>query len=444
MRFSLSFLLALLLLFLPAQAQTITLSQEQLAELERLLSKLEDYPALVAAKAQAEAAQAQLRSAFDPVVLSADAGYALFDNEDLGANPQQVNGPTTEIPESSTQLSLELSFRPVPFGDIADLAETAEIDLRDALLSFREMVATLQVQALESALNAALAQEAFKLAQEGAKLAQEAFDINSARFAKGAASAAELRLAEQNLRQAENRLLNSEADFELAKLALLDLVGEVILPEIPAIPPAQGTAPAISRAELNLRRAQVGLRRAERELYPVAQAGFNWNIDDNNSLSLSLESRTLQPSVAYNYQDPGRQLPENLVNTSFQIGVGLSISPGVFNRIDAAKAQVKAASAGLEANRDRDAIEQRILANNIQKTERSLALSQLALENAQQDLDEISVRESLGLATALERQQTFVAFQQARLELQNAQLEALKTVLATYNYYAIPLSEVVK
>ena len=115
---------------------------------------------------------------------------------------------------------------------------------------------------------------------------------------------------------------NAQADLDLARLSLrnLDLedlinvlesraaenIGAFIaLPRV-----SEGLPLSVQRSQISLGQAGIGVGSARRDLYPTANASYNYNLDDSSALTASIESRTLQPSVGYSFQDPERGLPE--------------------------------------------------------------------------------------------------------------------------------------
>lgn len=98
----------------------------------------------------------QLRAAHDPVALETSGGYSRFDLDE--SNPLvQLPGRVGLIPESRTQLSATLTFRPIPFGDTVDLVRQSELDLEASTLDYRAALTRLEGRALEAALSAQLA-----------------------------------------------------------------------------------------------------------------------------------------------------------------------------------------------------------------------------------------------------------------------------------------------
>ena len=196
------------------------------------------------------------------------------------------------------------------------------------------------------------------------------------------------------------------------------------------------------RSQISLAQAAVGVGSARRDLYPTANASYSYNLDASSSLSASIESRTLQPSVGYSYQDPERSFPESAINSGFQVGVSASISFGVFDQIDAAESQREAARAGLEASQEGADLQNASLENALNQAERTVELEQIQFDNAQRAFEENQQRQELGLITPLEVQQSLVDLLEEDLELRQARLSALQALLDTYEFYALPPSEV--
>lgn len=325
---------------------------------------------------------------------------------------------------------------------MADLVTQRELSLEGSVLDYRSTLTGLQVRALNAALSLQLAEESVALAEQSAELAEGALDATRRRFERGAATGRDLRDAEANVREAQNFSLGAVSDLELARLSRANLVGDVELPVIPELPLLTGVPLEVRRADINLRLARLSLAGAERDLIPVAQADYTWNVDNSNTVGVTLESRTLQPGLSYNYDDPGRSPGQSATNGAFQIGVSLELSPGTFRALEAAEAQVMAAEAALQAAREGAAIERESLERELAAAQRALELAELRFRNAQRDSEETQTREELGLTTSLETLAELVDLLQADLELRAARQEVLSDTLAFYTFYAVPPSEV--
>ncbi|MDZ7705049.1 MAG: TolC family protein [Trueperaceae bacterium] len=436
----------------------VALSGSALAQTEALadyLARVQDTPGFRASLASREAARLQLQNAYDPVSLDASLGYARLPQSESGLPDFLTSIPGIEdlfaSPTSSTSVSLSLRFRPAPFGDISDLVRQRQLELASAQLRLRDTLTQLETQAVEGALRLELAQEGLVIAEEGLALAEEVLAATELRRERGAATPAELRDANLRVREARDRVRQSEADLDVARLSLRQLVGDARLGDVPNLPRVRGEPLDVLRAQLDAERAQIGVRSSERELYPTAQATYNYQPSDESTFSLSVESRTLQPSLSYSYQSAaggggglGGLLGGGGSQPTFQVGVSMTISPGTLNAYDAARAQRDAAQAGLEQTRNSSALQLESLQNALEAAERSLDTAQLNRLSAQLSLDEARSRLDLGLATDLERQQAFVSLQQAELNLRSARLERLRRLLDIYRYYAIPISEVLE
>ncbi len=417
-------------------------AQSNQSAVREFLEPVTQNAALRAAQASVSAAQNQLDAAYSPVALEATGGYSAFNNDpiDLSSETPGVQG----LPDSGAQLSADMSFRPILFGDTADLADQLRLELESAQLTYAETLTSLQRRALEAALSVQLAENSLTLAQEGADLAATALGATRTRLERGAANVRDVRDAEANLQEAQNFAEQAAADLRLAQLNLASLVGDATLAEIPTLPTVDGTPLEVRRAALNVSLAEIAPRSTSRGLYPVVQAGYNWNVDDRSSLNVSLESRTLQPSVGYSYQAPSRALPESAQNGSFQVGVSLSISPGTFEQLDAAQDQVDAAQAGLQAAQDGAALQNALVTSDQAQAEQTLALKELQFRNAQRNVDEARQREKLGISTPLETQTELIDLLQADLELRSARQSVLSSTSASYEFYGVPVTEVLK
>ncbi len=445
------------------EAQVQIQNQQEL--LESLLQILRENPRYVAAQAAVDAAEAQLRAAHNPASLEVQGTYNTTDTDADPSAAPQVEPQQQEQPDeggqpmgapNATQLSANATFRPFPFGDVRDLVRQQELALESAVLDFREAVTGLENQALETALQFQLAQQSVQLAENTLEAAQSALEATQTRFDRGAANERELRDAQANLQQAQNFSRNAQANLELARLSLqnLDLADFIEVLEnqadgdistlitLPRV--TEGLPLSVQRSQISLGQAGIGVGSARRDLYPVAQASYSYNLDDRSSVSISTESRNLQPSVGYTYRDPARAGSETAVNGSLQVGVSANISFGVFDEIDAAERQREAARARLESSRENAEVQNASLLNALNEAERTVALEQIQFGNALQDFEENRQRQEVGLITPLETQQSLVDLLEEDTELSQARFSALQALLDTYEFYALPPSEVLQ
>lgn len=423
---------------------TMLITAATARDLQDFLAPLEDHPGLAAATAQLRLEEAQRASARDPFNLSISAGYSAFQlSDDLEGLPEPIR-ELLSPPESASQFSADLTLRPFPFGDIADLVEQTELQYGLALISWRETLASLQVNAVTTAYSLHLATDSLTLAEEARQLAVSALEATELRHANGAATDRELREAEAGAAEAAALAASAEAGVALARQALRSLVGDREPParEQLVLPLPEGEAASVQRARLQAGLARVGARNARRSVLPVAQAGYTSFVDEQNSLGISIESRTLQPNLNWTWQSTARSFPESLIDGSFQIGVSASLSPAITAALRAAEAQEEAADQALSAAQQLAATERAALLNQLAEAERELELKDLLYRNARLALEEAETREELGLAIPLETQQAAMAVLRAELELSQARQQQLERSLALYTFTAQPLMEV--
>ena len=428
-------ILALLLLTSAVAAQ----SSQDAPTLSTFLAPLADQPSLRAAGEQVTSAEAQLRAAYDPVSLQASGGYTAFDTTSVDINPAQPG--TQTLPASGGQISAAVTVRPWLFGDTADQADKSRLQLAQARLDYRDALTGLQIQAVQAAYGVQLARESLDSAKEGEKVAQAALDATRLRHDKGAASDRDLRSAETGVEQAKQYVANAQGGLALAQTTLESLVGPTAAPDVStlALDVPDGTALSVQKARLNGDLAAVSVRNATRSVYPVVQAGYTWNVDSKDSLGISIESRTLQPKVSYDFQSPGTSFPQDQINGSFQIGVSMNISPGVIDGLQATHAQLRAAQDAVDAAVRSAAVQKASLDNDLTQAKGALRLAQRQLDDARATLREDQTRENLGLGTPLTTQQAALDLTQRQLDLQQARQDVLAKTLAYYRFYAHPL-----
>ncbi len=68
----------------------------------------------------------------------------------------------------------------------------------------------------------------------------------------------------------------------------------------------------------------------------------------------------------------------------------------------------------------------------------------MQFHNAERDLAEVRRRETLGLSTPLETQTELIDLLEADLELRTARQSVLSSSLAIYEFYGVPVTEVVQ
>lgn len=426
--------LLLLLLATPGMGQ----------ELSSFLQPLMTHPGLAASSAQLRLEEARLASARDPLTLSMTYGYNAFAvSDEYDWLPEPI-GELFMPPDSAAQLTLDLTLRPVPFGDIKDMFDQAQLQLGLAELSWRETLTGLQVAAVTTAYSLHLAEDSLQLALEGVELARDAERATELRFENGAATERELRDSRAATTEAETLAQTALAGVELARLALTSLVGQQEAPprEQLRLGVPEGEAASVQRAELQAGLARVGARNARRSVYPVLQTGYTHYLDDQSSVGVSIESRTLQPNLNYTYQTVARAFPESLIEGNFTIGVSASISPAITAALAAAAAQEEAAQQGVDAARQQAETERARLHNQLLEAERQLDLADLLYRNATADLEETRTRQELGLAIPLETQQAVLAVMRAELELGQARQTQLERTLAFHEFTAQPIVEV--
>lgn len=414
-------------------------------DLDAFLAPVTDHPGLAATAAQLVLEEARLAQARDPVTLNLSAGYSAFQAGDSGFDwlPDEL-ADLFAPPESASQLSLGLVLRPIPLGDMADMYDQAVLQYALAELTWRETLTGLQVAAISTAYQLHLAEESLALAREGAALAAAALEATGVRFDNGAATDRELRDARAGAAEAEALVASASAGVELARLALHGLVGTAEPPprEQLRLGLPTGEAASVQRAALQAELTTVGARNARRSVLPVVQTSYTRFLDEQNSLGVSLESRTLQPTISYDWQSTARSFPETMIEGSFTIGVSASISPAVTAALRAAQAQEDAGGHALDAARQQAETERSALVNDLTAAERELDLADLLYRNAQSSLTEAEEREALGLSIPLETQQAALALMRAELDLQAARQQHLERTLAFYEFTARPLSEV--
>ena len=421
------------LVFLLIVLLSVASAQAALAD---FLEPLQTHPSLLAAQAELNAAERNLNAAFDPVSVELSGSYLRFDTDDIDADPQTPGDQG--LPVNGGAFDVDVSLRPFPFGSIADGVTQQKIALERSRLEYRRTLASLEVQALEAALNVQLAQEGLSLARTGAALSSQALDATEIRFERGAANERELREARSGELAAQTRVTDAAARLELAQTSLESYVGGVAAPQDIALSIPEGTTLGVLSAELGLAGAELAYRSASRGVYPVLSAGYSWNLDENNSLGISIESRTLQPNLSYSFEDPAQS--QTGINGSFSLGLSASLSPGLFEQLAAVEEQLSGAKVALAAAQDEAERQLAALESALAEAERALELNSLLLENAQLRLTETQQREELGLSIPLETQEAVLELNEAALDVSQARQDVFAALADSYELYAQPVS----
>ena len=410
------------------------------AQVAALLAALAGHPALVAADALAEAAARRADAVRAPIALSGQVDLRRLQVE-----------PATG--EGSDAFSFRLVLRPFLFGDLADLGDQRRIEAERADLQAREARTGLESQAVQAALGVWLAELAVGLAEEGLALAELAETGARRRAEAGGASTVDVGRAELARREATAALTDARRQHDLAIARSASLVGDGRLDGPFDLLPVVGTIPDVVRATLDLALADVGTRNADRALLPTVQGGYTRLLDDGASLTVGLESRTLQPAVSYASGGAGGGASGGLAGLApggtaptvrgvFNVSVAWSFSPQAYLEADALRLQRTAADAGLAAAVDRGNLTQQALEAALLTSAARVELAAFELELTTLERDAAAARYAVGAASELERLQAHLQWRQAVLGHARARSERLSAVLDTYTAYAVPLSEV--
>jgi len=436
----------------PAVAQDLlaALDPNTVAEVRALLEGIDDHPALRASQRVIDATSAELNGLRFPITVG-------FEASGTQAN---ITGPDT-VPDDvlddargwDTSTAIQATLRPFLLGDLADAEAQLRISLVQAEQRYRETKANLQAAALQAATGVLVAEHGVRIAEAGLALAEEAARATAIRIERGAGRELDGERAQLEVARARESLRSAIARVELAKGRLADITGSDTqlssLPDpagLPSLPVQIVPSPEVLTAELDVALAQLGLGSSQRGLLPTAQAAYVWDLDES-SISVSIESRTFQPTVRYETPSTfeGQQDPTGLgleVHGVLSVGVAFNLGGDDVAAVEAALARLAAAEAG-RTNAQRaaeldaaDREETRAAARaEADFTERSY---QLALREA----DEARTQKDLGLATELDVLQADLAALQADLARLNARASLLDAILADYRDLAVPLSEV--
>jgi outer membrane protein TolC len=437
---------ALSLLLSPlAQAQSAGGGEATPTQVRALLGALAGHPALRAVAALSEAAERRTAAVRAPLEI---AGQLELQRRNLFIDGRSLSPAEMEllgVEQSSNRINVRLVMRPFLFGDLVDLYDQRRIDAERAALQARETRANLEAQALRAALGVWLSEYALSLAEGALQLAELAEVGTRARAAAGGASSLEVGRAELTRREAEANLRDARRNLELAR-AQSDLLAPGARLDGPfALLPVIGTAPEVIRAGLDTALAEVGERNARRALWPTVQGNLSWRYPDGETLTLALESRTLQPALIYDSgSGASAAMPGGAPPTirNFGISISWTLALQTLGEGGAARVQGEAARSNLEGAIDRADLTEWSLSTALEGAELRLELAELDLSLATLERDTADLRFASGSISELERLQAHLQWRSSAFAHARARLDRLSAILDTYTSYAIPLSEV--
>lgn len=401
--------------------------------LEQFLLKLEDTPTLRSARAGLNAAQGQVTATRGGFEASVQGGY--------GSNQVKITATDSTLWNDNKSASVSLSFRPIPYGDLADALTRAQTVVRQAGNGLRITRANVQAQALLSFYQVQLSVQAVESNKAGLELAQKLFEVAKTQRSKEANTENDVKSAEQSFLEAGERLQSAEENLQLAQAGLKNLVGGATLETLPDLPIPTGKTAEEENAEIGLANAQLTLGSAQRAVLPTLNASYTYNTTDNTSISASLETRTLQPKLTFGYFDPKQGVAGVTAVQSFQLGGSFSYTPSINEALFSANEQIRSAELTLEAAHNNAKLNRDTLQVRLDQAERALALKKSALELSRKKLSDSLERQKLGLVSPLIPLQVSAEVSGAEIALMTAQLERLSKVLDFYRSYGLAVRD---
>ena len=428
-------------------AQPFTSEHASNAEVRALLERVAEHPNIRAVELLAESAARRAHAVRAPVELSTqfDLDWRRLSVDGTTLSEEQLRAPPFGLEPRSERLNVRLIARPFVYGDLADLYDQRLIEAERAALQARETRATLEVQALAAALAVWLAEGGAQLAEEGLLLAELAEASTRTRFEAGGASALEVGRAELTRRDAEAAMRDARRQVALAAARADHLAPGARLSGPFELTAILGTLPELLRAMLDTSLGTIGERNANRQLLPTLQATATRVFPDGDSLTLALESRTLQPAFIYNSGDPARRptpgAPSSVLDSA-SISISWTLSLQAAGEGGAARLQGEAGLAALEASEGRAELTAMALESGLRSAETRLELAAMELELSTLERDAADARFAAGSIGELARLQAQLQLQQATLAYARARVDLVNALLDTYATYAIPPSEV--
>ncbi len=465
-------LIAILFAFHPAFAQdTPPLPDDARAVIEAVA----DHPNLRAAEASLEAARADLAEIRRPVALDATVGASKFNlsatGEDENITDAVIDDALDTIeaggddnPESwNLTFEATATFRPFLYGDLADAGMQAELAVAAAERRVTQTRAALEQAALAAAAGLRVAEESVRVAEAGLQVSEANLEATRIRLTSGAATDTDVQRAALQRDRSIESLRSARAQAQLAADRLADLVGgSVTLTSIPSLPVVEAPDPNVIAAQDEVTRAEIGVAAAGRAWLPTGNISYTYATDRQN-VGVSLESRTLQPSLTYsnpgNTQIPASSIEQALdpnpldpttgvdvtensfANQIVTIGLSIPLDPGNASAQTAATRRVAAAQANLD-NARRTAMQDALSRDEtLRAAQQEVIFAETDLTLAQRDASDTQRRVDLGLASELELEQARVAVVQAELGVLTAKQARLNAQLAYFGDLGVPITE---
>ncbi len=417
----------------------LALGQARAENLKDFLGALERNSTLSGARLGASAAQTQLEATRGGFEFGFQGGYGLSEFKTV---PGDVFST-----QNSTQLGLSVTLRPFLYGDTQDAYTRAELQARQARAGYRSTRAALQIQAVLAGEQLRLAVDALVSSTVGLELAKTLLDVTGVQLERGVVSGADLREAQSRSAEALERLTAAGENARLAQTSLESLVGKATLETLPEFALPVGKTSEEEGAEVALEQARLLYGQAQRSALPTGNIAYTLNTSDSTSVGVSLESRTFQPKLSFNYADPSQSTRQISVNPpistaatqSVQLGLAWSFGPSALTALSSAEQNLRSAEASLEGAKLNAKLTRDRLTVALDQATRNVALKQSALDNAQKKLSESLERQKLGLASPLVALQASSELSAAQIALSSAKLDALQKRLEFYRVYSVPL-----
>ena len=396
------------------------------------VQELTRHPSVAGALTQVRAAEGARDALSAPVSLGGQSSYTFAD---VALLPGGLGDTSIKT------LDLNLTLRPFAYGDIADAIGKAQISVELARLGYRNALTDAEAQVLTLAYQQQLATQGLELSRQAEQLALKSLEATRLRSSKGGVTPAELREAEASYAQAQEQVSSAGENLKLAQANLQSWVGTqpVQFPDPLPFPAEQASAEEQSSA-LSLEQTRIQVEGQKRSVLPVGSVAYSYNLDAENAVKLSLESRTLQPRVGYSHQSPSSA--QNALKQTLTLALSFELSTGLGSGLSAANEQLQGAQLSLEKAHQNRMLQLAGLKMRHEQAQRQRVLKTQLVKNAELALMEAQKREDLGLSSPLQTLKAVLDLSQARLAEQQSQQDVLARVLDAYRFYALPPFEV--
>jgi outer membrane protein len=363
--------------------------------------------------------------------LQLSSNATLSDYKALDTESGLYEGQDSERLTSSVSLNLNLF---TGFGRLASLRQSGyELDASDYTVERMEQAVTYETAS--RFIQAAAYREMIRVYQENLEAQRQQLDRVKAFYDAGNKPIADLFQQQAETARAELGLLESERDFEISRLQLMETLGldpsadlKIIGPETDdlggfACPYQEGkavTRALADRPDLASQQSQVaaalqGVKVARANYWPTVSLSFGVGTGYSNSMS-----------ELYGFSD---QYWDNNVQTDIGLSISLPIFDRMRTRTDVGKSQIQLETAQLELEGLKHSIKREVLQafEDLHMAEKQVDVVDAQVRFAEESLRSYQKRYDVGASTLAEVTQARATFLEARQSQVSARYDLLLT-----------------